>query len=370
LKHPANPLQALHALGQSVWLDYIEHSILTDGTLSRWITEDAVTGLTSNPAIFEKAMRSGPDYRAPITRFADQGLAPAMIYEAIAFDDIRHATELLRPVYEQSHGRDGFVSFEISPHLAEDAEASVSEAVRIWKAINRSNLMIKVPATPAGTGVLRRLVALGINVNATLLFSVARYREIADAWLGGLEESLKGGQQIDHLASVASFFLSRIDTLVDARLDALAAPESHTLRGRTAIACARLAYQEYQSMLASPRWQRLARAGAQPQRLLWASTSTKDPAYSDTKYVEALIGPDTVNTLTPETLAAYRDHGQPAVRIEEAMEEAEEIPARLKAVGIDLITIAGQLEREGVQKFIDPYDRVLASLESRRVTSS
>lgn len=358
----ANPLQNLAALGQSVWLDYIERSLLTDGTLFRLIADDAVTGMTSNPAIFEKAMQSGPSYRATIARLAARDVPPVAIYEAITFDDVRCATELLRPVYDQSHGRDGFVSIEISPHLAHDAEASVLEAVRVWDTIDRTNLMIKVPATPSGVIALRRLLALGINVNATLLFSVTRYREIAESWLCGMEDCVRAGQPVDRLASVASFFLSRIDTLVDAQLDSLATPEARALRGRAAIACARLAYLEFEAMLATPRWQQLAEAGARPQRLLWASTSTKDPAYSDTKYVEALIGPDTVNTMTPGTVSAYRDHGQPAVRITDAIDEADEIPEQLNAVGIDLATIAARLEQDGIRKFIEPYDRSLARL--------
>jgi len=310
-------------------------------------------------------MRSDPAYRGAIARLMAQDLSAPQIYESITFDDVSSATDVLRPVYERTHGRDGFVSIELSPHLAGDVEGSVMEAVRVWNTINRANLMIKVPATAAGIVILRRLASLGINVNATLLFSVARYRDVADAWIGGLETCLKGGQRIDRLASVASFFLSRIDTLVDARLDRLATAESHALRGRTAIACARLAYQEYRSILESRRWQRLAHAGAQPQRLLWASTSTKDPVYRDTKYVEALIGSDTINTMTPDTLAAYRDHGQPAVRIEAALDEAHEIPEQLKALGIDLEVIADQLEQEGVRKFIEPFDRAQAMLNER-----
>jgi len=360
-----NPLWHLAALGQSAWLDYIERSMLTDGTLTRRIAEDAVTGMTSNPAIFEKAIVTDPAYRTAVARLQEHGLPVTRIYESITFEDVCCATELLRPVYDRTHGRDGFVSIEISPHLAHDAEASVMEAVRVWDTIDRANLMIKVPATPPGVVVLRRLLALGINVNATLLFSVARYREIAESWMSGLEECLNAGQPLDRIASVASFFLSRIDTLVDSRLDTLAVSESRQLRGRAAIACARLAYQAFESALATPRWQRLADAGAQPQRLLWASTSTKDPAYSDTKYVEALIGPETVNTMTPETLAAYRDHGRPAVRIRDAIDEAEDVSAGLLDIGIDLNDVAEQLEVDGIHKFRDAYDRVVRILGTR-----
>jgi len=361
----ANPLRSLAALGQSAWLDYIERSMLTDGTLTRRIAEDAVTGMTSNPAIFEKAIVTDPAYRTAVVRLQERGLPATRIYEAMTFEDVCCATALLRPVYARTHGRDGYVSIEVSPHLAHDAEASVMEAVRVWDTIDRANLMIKVPATPAGVVVLRRLLTLGINVNATLLFSVARYREIAESWMSGLEECLNAGKPLDRIASVASFFLSRIDTLVDSRLDTLAVSESRKLRGRAAIACARLAYKAFESVLATPRWQRLADAGAQPQRLLWASTSTKDPAYSDTKYVEALIGPKTVNTMTPETLAAYRDHGRPAVRIRDAIDEAEDVATGLLDIGIDLNDVAEQLEVDGIHKFRDAYDRVARNLGTR-----
>jgi transaldolase len=362
---PANPLTRLAALGQSVWLDYIERSMLADGTLARMIADDAVTGMTSNPAIFEKAIGDNPAYRADRERLTDRGLAAAAIYESLTFADVCCAADLLRATYDRSGGRDGYVSIEISPHLAHDIEATVLEAVRVWDTINRANLMIKVPATAAGVAALRRLLALGINVNATLLFSVARYRDIAAAYLAGIEDCVRAGRPVERIASVASFFLSRIDTLVDPRLDTLATAEAHALRGRAAIACARLARQEFRAMLATPRWRRLAGSGARPQRLLWASTSTKDASYSDTKYVEALIGPDTVNTLTPETLAAYRDHGRPAIRIDEALDEAEEIPERLAAIGVDLETVARQLEQDGIDKFIAPYDRAIRELERR-----
>ena len=358
----ANPLRRVATLGQSVWFDYIERSILSDGTLARMIANDAVTGMTSNPAIFEKAISRDPSYRADSARLAAAETPATEIYEILTFEDVCCAIEQLRPVYDRSGGRDGFVSIEISPHLADDFETTVAEAVRVWDEIDRANLMIKVPATRAGVKALRRLLGLGINVNATLLFSVARYQEIVDAWLSGLEDCVRAGRPVERIASVASFFLSRIDTLIDRRLDTLASAEAHTLRGRAAIACARLAYQEFREMLSTPRWQQLAEAGARPQRLLWASTSTKDPAYSDIKYVEALIGPETVNTLPPETLAAYRDHGQPAVRLTEALDEADEIPERLAALGIDLDLVAHQLEMDGIRKFLEPYDRTHAML--------
>jgi len=360
-----NALRHLNAMGQSVWLDYIERSLLTDGTLARLIVDDGLSGMTSNPSIFEKAINHDRHYRDELPRLAAQGLTPVEIYEALTFEDICCAADLLRTVYERSTGRDGYVSIEISPHLAHDTEATVAEAVRVWDQINRANVMIKVPATIAGIAALRRLVGLGVNVNATLLFSVSRYRAIADAHLAGLEDFVASGLPPSRLASVASFFLSRIDTLVDRQLDALDSREARALRGEAAVSCARRAYQAYEEQIAGPRWQALARAGARTQRLLWASTSTKDPSYSDLKYVESLVAPDTVNTLPPETLSAFRDHGQPAVRIRESLDQAQRVAERLARLGIDLEQVAEQLEREGVRKFIEPYDRVIHKLATR-----
>jgi len=357
-----NPLRRLGAFGQSVWLDYIQRSLLTDGTLSRLIHEDGLSGMTSNPAIFEKAISRDRQYRDDIPDLAAQGLTPTEMYEMLTFEDICCAADVLRPIYESTGGHDGYVSIEISPHLADDTEATVAEAIRIWDQINRANLMIKVPATAAGIPALRRLCGLGVNVNATLLFSVERYHAIADAYLSGLEDYIASGLPPGRLASVASFFLSRIDTLVDQRLDAIGTRQAQALRGMAAVSCARLAYRVFEEQIANPRWQTLAQAGARPQRLLWASTSTKDPAYADLKYVEPLVAPDTVNTLPPETLAAYRDHGQPAIRIHEEFAQARHLPEQLAHLGIDLAQVADQLERDGVRKFIEPYDRVLREL--------
>jgi transaldolase len=363
-------LGRLEALGQSVWLDYIQRALLTDGGLARLIADDGVTGVTSNPAIFERAISSHDEYDDAIARLAAAGADVLAIYETLAIEDVGRAADLLRPVYERTEARDGYVSIEVSPHLAGDTEATVREAVRIRERLDRPNVMIKVPATPAGIPAIRRLVGQGVNVNATLLFSVARYREVARAYIDGVAECAQAGRPVARVASVASFFLSRIDSLVDKRLDALGTPEAAALRGRAATACARLAYQEYKGLFRQPRWNELARQGARPQRLLWASTSTKDPTYSDVKYVEALIGPDTVNTMPPETLDAYRDHGQPAARIEEASDEAGEVIDRLDAAGIDLAAVALALEHEGVQKFIEPYDKLLAALAAKARTAS
>lgn len=356
-----NPLRRLTALGQSVWLDYIERALLFDGTLSRLIRDDGLSGMTSNPAIFEKAIAGDPAYQEEVTRLAADGMTPVEIYESLTFEDVCCAANLLWPVYEQTEGRDGYVSIEVPPQLADDTDATIAEGVRVWDQINRANLMIKVPATPAGVAALRRLIGLGINVNATLLFSIERYREIAAAYMAGAEDYITSGQPPRRLASVASFFLSRIDSLIDPQLERLGT-DAARLRGQAAIASARLAHAAYRDMMAAPRWQRLAGNGVRPQRLLWASTSTKDPAYSDVKYVEALIAPDTINTLPPETLAAYRDHGHPAIRIEEGLAEARQLGARLAALGIDLAAVAQDLERQGLRKFVEPYDRTLRAL--------
>ena len=360
-----NPLKRIGQFGQSIWLDYIQRALLADGGLASLIAEDGVRGVTSNPAIFERAISAHEEYDGAIARLAAEGKDAREICEALTVEDVSRAADLLRPVYDETDARDGYVSIEVSPHLAGDGEATVQEAVRIWRRIGKPNIMIKVPATPAGVRAIRRLAAQGVNVNATLLFSVARYREVAQAYIEGLGEHSQAGGSLGRVASVASFFLSRIDSLVDKRLDALGTSESAALRGRAAIACARLAYQEFKVLLRKPSWKELARRGARPQRLLWASTSTKDPTFSDVKYVEALIGPDTVNTLPLETITAYRDHGQPAARIEEAAYEAEEVIDRLDAAGIDLEAASLTLEHEGVQKFIEPYDRLLATIEAK-----
>lgn len=362
---PANPLRRLAALGQSLWLDYIERALLMGGGFERLIREDGISGVTSNPAIFEKAIVQHHDYDAAIADAAHRGLEAQAICEELMLEDVGRAAELLRPVHERSRGGDGFVSIEVVPHIAHDTRRTVDEAQRLWGLLARANILIKVPATRAGLPAIRRLIAMGVNVNVTLLFSVARYREVAEAYLAGLEERARAGAPLEGLASVASFFLSRIDTLVDKRLDALGNTAARRLRGQAAIASARLAFQAYKELIASPRWRALAAQGARSQRLLWASTSTKDPAYSDVKYVEALIGPGTVNTLPPETLAAYREHGDPAVRLEEELDAARALPGQLAALGIDLDAAGEELERQGVQKFIEPYQRLLATLAQR-----
>ena len=359
----ANRLRQLQDLGQSVWLDYIDRALLETGELARLIQEDAVSGVTSNPAIFGKAIASG-GYDGDIARLA-RGRAPVEVYDALTVGEVQRAAELLRPVYDASGGRDGYVSLEVSPRLADDTAATIAEGQRLAAAVARANLMIKVPATRAGLPAIRALLAQGINVNVTLLFGRNRYRDVVEAFLAGLEDRTAAGRPLDSVASVASFFLSRIDTLVDARLDRDPRPAAAALRGRAAIASARLAYSYYTEWTIGPRWRALVADGARPQRLLWASTSTKDPAYADVKYVNALIGPDTVTTLPPETLRAYRDHGEPAARLSDDLPAARGLPAQLAALGIDLEDVATALEREGVRLFVEPYDRALAALSQR-----
>jgi transaldolase len=360
-----NPLRALHDLGQSVWLDDIRRAWLDDGTLARLIADDGVAGVTSNPAIFEKAISGGGEYDAAIRELAGLGQTPGAIYESLALDDVRRAADLLRRTWEATNGADGFVSLEVSPHFADYTEATVREARRLWTAFDRPNAMIKVPGTEAGLPAIRDLLRAGVNVNVTLLFGIDRYREVVDAFLAGLESRVADGLPVDRLGSVASFFLSRIDSLVDRKLDEIGTPPARALRGLTAIACARLAYRHYKTWTADERWRRLAAAGARPQRLLWASTSTKDPAYADTKYVEALIGPETINTLPLATLTAYRDHGRPQPRLEDDLEGALDLPDSLSELGIDLGRVAEQLERDGVRKFVEPFDKLQETLAHR-----
>jgi transaldolase len=362
-----SPLLIIKNLGQSIWLDYIQRALLTSGDFQRLIDSDGVCGVTSNPSILEKAIVEHHDYDAAINmmRSADADA----IYEHLAIEDLQQAADLLRPLYEETQGRDGFVSFEVSPLLAYDTKNTVQEATRLWQALNRPNTLIKVPATSEGVIAIQQLIANGINVNATLLFSLQRYQEVAQAYLEGLEIRVAQGQSLSCMASVASFFLSRIDKLVDSKLDAFikepTQQQIRKLRGQTAIASAQLAYQKYKRFYSGERWQRLAATGARPQRLLWASTSAKDPAYSNTKYVEALIGVDTINTLPLDLITTYRDYGDPAVRLEQNIDAARNTLAGLADLGLDLNAIAEQLEKEGVQKFSAAYKVLLENLRKR-----
>ena len=368
-----NPLRELGRLGQSVWLDFIRRRMLDDGELARLVADDGVRGVTSNPAIFEKAISSGDEYTAQILEVAPRLDAdPRRVFEALAVEDVRRAADVLAGVHRDSAGADGYVSLEVAPDLARDTEATVVEARRLWAAVGRPNLMIKVPGTPEGVPAIRRLLAEGIHVNVTLLFARSAYEAVADAHLDALEERLRRGEPIARVASVASFFVSRIDTLVDARLEERAAGLSGAeaerllaLRGRTAIANAKLAYRHFRRLCDSPRWTRLAAAGARPQRLLWASTSTKNPAYRDTVYVEELIGPETVNTMPPETVAAFRDHGVARPTLGEGVEEAEATLAELERAGVSLERATAELLDDGIRKFVQPFEKLLATVEAR-----
>lgn len=362
-----NPLLQLSALGQSVWLDYIRRDLLTDGGLAAMMAGDGLAGVTSNPSIFEDAIARHDFYDGEIRALLADGADRDRLYRTLTTGDVSRAADILRPLWDRTAGRDGLVSLEVSPHLADDTEGTVAEALALWRSVDRPNLMIKVPGTRAGLAAITRLIAAGVNVNVTLLFSVARYREVAEAFLVGLEQRQGAGQPLAGISSVASFFISRIDTLVDGELDRCSAalPQAAAARGTAALACARLAYRHYLEWTGGPRWRALAAAGAEPQRLLWASTSTKDPAYSDVRYVEELIAPDTVNTLPPATLAAYRDHGAPELRLEAGIADAEQQIARLTALGIDLDQVAARLERDGVVKFVAAHDALLAVLAER-----
>ncbi|NLG75465.1 MAG: transaldolase [Xanthomonadaceae bacterium] len=360
-----NPLCRLREYGQSVWLDFIERGFVNRGDLAKAIREDCVAGVTSNPAIFHKAIADAHDYDDDIRALARSGRSTSEIYDELVVADIQAAADALRGVYDENDGGDGFVSLEVSPHLARDATRTIEDGLRLHRLVGRPNVMIKVPGTVEGLQAIRRLTAEGVNVNITLLFSVERYVDVVDAYMGGLEDRLAEKQPIDRIASVASFFLSRIDTVVDKQLDARGTAAAKKMRGEAAIASARLAYRRYEAIIASERWTALEAKGARRQRLLWASTGTKDPAYSDTKYVEPLIGPDTVTTLPPETLAAYRDHGEPASRLQDDSERTDEAMAALQAEGVDLRAVAAHLEEEGIEKFIQPFDATLNALSER-----
>jgi len=368
---PANPLQKLAALGQSVWLDDIHRGMLNSGEFKSYVDDYAVTGVTSNPAILKSAILDHKDYDKEIVALARERADAARAYETLAIEDLRRAADTLRPVYDRTDALDGYVSLEVSPLLARDTAASIDAGRRLWRALDRPNTMIKIPATVEGIPAVRTLIAEGINVNVTLLFSLARYRDAARAYLDGLNDRQRAGQPLHRVASVASFFMSRIDSLVDERLDRLIQSDAakqgqaRELRGELALASGKLAYQHFKRVFSSDDWKPLLAAGARPQRLLWASTSTKDPAYPDTKYVEPLIGPQTVNTLPLKTLKAYRDHGDPAARIELGADQAILTLSRLAEVGVDLGECTRLLEEEGLQKFVEPFDLLLKTLEER-----
>lgn len=363
-----NPLRRLAEFGQQVWLDDIRRGLVTSGELARLIADDGLAGLTSNPAIFAKAIASTSDYDAAISAAAGSGASAEAVYERLAIADVQSVADAFAETYRASEGQAGFVSLEVSPHLAHDTEATIAAAKRLWAAVSRPNLMVKVPATRAGIPAIRQLIAAGINLNVTLIFSVMRYREVLDAFVLGIEQRARERLPLKPVASVASFFISRIDSAIDPRLETLVGRGdvgAGALLGQAAIASAAAAMTEYRYELSGTRWRELAAAGARPQKLLWASTSTKNKSYSDVKYVEELVAPGTVNTMPPETLAAYRDHGKPEIRIESAIRASAAVVAGLAQRGIDLEVVADQLEREGVKKFAEPYDHLLAVISAR-----
>ena len=369
---PHSRLHKLHAAGQSVWLDYIDRTILSTGELTRQIADDALTGMTSNPTIFEKALASGTAYDAQLAA-APEHLSPWQLFELVESDDVRTACDQFRSVYEQSGGTDGYVSIEVSPNVANDADATVEEAHRLWKLVNRPNVMIKVPGTEEGSKALRRLIADGLNVNVTLLFAVDAYARVIEAYLTGLEERVKAGGDLHHIASVASFFVSRVDTDVDGRLDVMIrdadddASRSRLggLKGKAAIANAKMAYALFQKHFAGERWEKLRAKGARVQRLLWASTGVKNPAYRDVMYVEQLIGPDTVNTMPPATIAAFQDHGDAARTIDRGVDEARELLQALASEGISMPAVTDKLLAEGLASFQKSFDTLLSGLETK-----
>jgi len=367
-----NPLNRLQEFGQSVWLDYISRGIIKSGELKRLIEEDGILGVTTNPTIFEKSIAGSPDYDDAITKLIRQEKTASEIMLELMIDDVRSAADIFSPTYQKFEGRDGYVSIEVSPHLAYETRGTIEEARRLWKLVNRPNIFIKVPATMEGLAAIRQLISEGINVNITLLFGLPRYTQVAEAYINGLEERMKAGKPIDRIASVASFFLSRIDTMIDPMLEKTGganAQLAEDLKGQAAIASAKGAYHLYADVFGGDRFKRLASKGARVQRLLWASTSTKNPAYSDVKYVEPLIGKDTVNTMPPETINAYRDHGNPASRIEEGAEKAHIIFQKLKGIGINIDDIAERLEKEGVEKFNKAFDELKETIKRKIETA-
>jgi transaldolase len=363
------PLHALRDAGQAVWLDFIERTLVRSGDLQRRITDDALTGMTSNPTIFEKALAQGTTYDEQIA--ASSAATPWDLFEEIASDDVRGACDAFRAVYDATNGADGFVSIEVSPASAHDTAATIEEAQRLWEYVDRPNVMIKVPGTDAGVAAVRALIAAGINVNITLLFSVEAHRRVIEAYISGLEQRVAEGKPVDHVASVASFFVSRVDSSIDAKLDAMAksgaisAERASALKGKAAIANAKLAYRLAREKFSGPAWEKLAAKGARVQRPLWASTSTKNPAYRDVIYVEELIGRDTVNTLPPATLDAFKDHGIVAMTVERDVAGAERHLADLASAGISLDAVTDQLLTDGLASFQQSFDTLLAGLEKK-----
>ncbi|AWM32288.1 bifunctional transaldolase/phosoglucose isomerase [Hymenobacter nivis] len=371
-----NPLVAIRPLDQSIWLDFIRRKILINGELQKLITDDQLRGVTSNPAIFEKAIGGSDDYDSAIKALALQGKSTNDIYEALAIADVQAACDLFQALYDGTgNAGDGYVSLEVSPKLVNDTAGTIAEGLRFWKAVDRPNVMIKVPATLEGLPAIRKLISEGVNVNVTLIFSVERYKAVADAFLAGLEDRVKAGQPIDRVDSVASFFLSRIDVLIDPQLEKIVAAGGDQAKiagplvGQVAVASAKQAYQDYKKIFAGPRWEALKAKGAESQRLLWASTGNKNPKYDDLKYVDGLIGAHTVNTIPLDTLNLFREKGQPAVRLEDNLEQVAAVLKALPTVGLDLEALAHELEVDGAKKFNEPFGKLMDSIDKKRVAA-
>jgi transaldolase len=358
-----SPLHRLSALGQSVWVDFLSRESIRGGHLQQLLDQDAVVGATSNPSIFQKAMSTGDAYDEQIRELAAEGLSARESFWRLAERDIKDACDLFRPIWDGGLGHDGYVSLEVDPGLAYDTLSTYREAMRLHETVDRPNLMVKIPATKPGLAAIEDVIAAGHSINVTLIFSLRRYAEVAESYVRGLERLIAGGGDPRKVASVASFFVSRIDTEADRRLDELECPE---LKGRLAVANARLAYRHFQEVFQSPRWEYLAGKGATPQRVLWASTSTKNPAYPDVLYVEELIGPSTVNTMPEETIVAYQDHGRPEQRLQREVVEAQRLMHELERAGLDYEDLTETLEREGVEKFSAAFDELIAALGEKQ----
>ena len=358
-------LHELAELGQAMWLDYIRRSMIDSGRLGEYV-EMGLRGLTSNPSIFEKAIAGSDDYDEQIKELAAQDKSAKEIFEILSVDDIQGATDVLRPVYDETEGLDGYVSLEVSPHLAHDTEGTIEQGRGLFAKVDRPNTFIKVPATEEGYPAVETLLAEGLNINITLMFSMEQYENVTEAFLSALEKRAERGQDLSRIASVASFFVSRVDVKVDDMLDQLTSPEAEALKGKIGIANAKMVYQRFKEIFAGERWERLAAQGAQRQRVLWASTSTKNPAYPDTLYPDNLIGPHTVNTVPPDTLEAFLDHGTVASTVEQDLDEVREQLDTLAEVGIDLDTVTLELLAEGIVKFAEPVESLMGTIATKK----
>lgn len=358
-----NNIKHIQDFGQSIWLDFFDREIMRSGKLKKMIEDDGISGVTSNPSIFEKAISNSSDYDEDIRALFQTKRSYDVVFFSLAVKDIKRAADLLMPVYKKTEGSDGFVSIEVSPHLAHDTEGTIRQARELWRAINRKNVMIKIPSTAEGLPAIRKCISEGININITLLFGLPRYEEVIEAYISGLEDRITANKSLEEVTSVASFFLSRIDALLDPELKLKGLDD---LKGQVAIASAKKAYDIYKNVFSGNRFKKLASKGAKRQHLLWASTSTKDPTFSDIKYVSALIGPETINTIAPETLNAFRDHGRPENRLDDDMDKASKVFENLKDGNIDIDVITQKLEDEGIEKFNTAYDDIIEAIKKKK----